>query len=535
MFAFPNDEFSRVDILPEYGIAEADGESEFDDVVALAAETLGLPLAIISMIGVADLTMVAVVGMARTAIPRDTAICSHTILSDDLLIVPDTALDDRFRDNPLVVGGRRVAFYAGAPIISGEGVRLGALCVMGYEPHRLDAPHHRFLLRLAHLVSRRLDSRRARLRSQAEVERTLHESEALCRTTLSLAKLVPWKADARGRIVSVGEEWSALTGFVDTASLKFSWINFIHPDDVEAFCGQWRDAIRQGKSFEAEMRVRAAAGDPIWCRIRAAPAHDGSGSISGWYGLIQNIEEEREAQTRLRAMHAQLGHLARLNAMEAMASTLAHELNQPLAAIIQYVRGSQRLLARLDDPDTAPIVGALEEAAAGALRAGGIVRSVRELVGRGEVQRRRECLAALVGDAVRAAFIDADGLGIEHRIEVDSRLPAVLVDGIQIQQVLINLLRNAIQALREAPARLITVSAERLSDEECAVTVRDTGPGIPPDVAARLFAPFNTSKTDGMGIGLSISRTIIEAHHGQISAAPVPGGGTAFCFTLPFG
>lgn len=532
MFAFPKDEFARIDILPEFGIAEAGEEAEYSDIVHLASETLGFPFAVLTIIDATDLTMIAAAGLEPFTIPRANAFCSHTILSDDLLVVPDMTKDDRFSTNPHVVGGG-ITFYAGAPVISCEGVKLGALCVMDREPGQLTQSHRRILRRLARVVSDRLQSRRERLRVQAETRYQLQETEELSRTTLDLAKLVPWKTDARGRLISVGSNWSALTGSTDTAMLRFSWINFVHPDDVEQFCAAWRVAVSEGAAFETEMRLQTVSGTPIWCRLRATPARDESGRIVGWYGLISNIEADRRKEAQLRTMEAQLGHLSRLSAMETMASTLAHELNQPLAAITQYVCGCRRLLARLDDPATAPIVHALEQVEAGALRAGSIVRSVREFVARGEVQRRREPIASIICDAVRVAFGDAEGLEIQHRIEVDPEGLLVLADGIQIQQVLINLLRNAIQALRGAPDRMIVVLAHRTSDEECAVIVRDSGPGIPVAVAARLFSPFNSSKSDGMGIGLSISRTIIEAHGGQISAGAMPEGGTAFRFTLP--
>jgi two-component system sensor kinase FixL len=246
-----------------------------------------------------------------------------------------------------------------------------------------------------------------------------------------------------------------------------------------------------------------------------------------------DLTERRTAQAEMQRMQSELIHVSRLSAMGAMASTLAHELNQPLTAVSGYIRGSRRLLDASPDETLAPVKEALEAAEAGALRAGQIVRRLRELVARGNVTVRSEDLSRLIEEASELAFVDEHLHGVTHRIEIDPDASWVECDRIQVQQVVINLVRNAVQAMVDQPTGEILITSRRAGHWLVEIAVTDTGPGIPPERMELLFTPFNSSKEDGLGIGLSICRTIVEAHGGRIWAENMPGGGAVFRFTLP--
>jgi two-component system sensor kinase FixL len=218
--------------------------------------------------------------------------------------------------------------------------------------------------------------------------------------------------------------------------------------------------------------------------------------------------------------------------MGEMASTLAHELNQPLAAIANYLKGVRRLLERQGGEKSVVISDAVDKAAEQALRAGDIVRRLRDFVARGESERRVESIAKLVEEASALALVGAKEQGIRVRTHYDFDVDQVLADKVQIQQVLLNLMRNAVEAMAGAPRRDLVLSTS-VADGMAVINVADTGAGIDADMAAQLFQPFVTTKPHGMGVGLSISRTIVEAHGGRIWSEPNPGGGTIFCFTLP--
>lgn len=256
-----------------------------------------------------------------------------------------------------------------------------------------------------------------------------------------------------------------------------------------------------------------------------------SGGQRLFTGFVRDLTERESAERRLRDMQSELTHVSRLTALGEMASALAHELNQPLAAIANYMKGSERLLA-VEPADKAKIRGALSSAAAQALRAGQIIRRMRDFVAKGEAERRIESLPKLLEEAGALAMIGAKERGVQMRFEISHEVDLVLADKVQVQQVVLNLIRNAIDAMEDAALRELLVTAGPATDDMVEVTVTDTGPGIAPEIAEHLFQPFMTTKPTGMGIGLSISRTIIESHGGRIWAEARAGGGTAFHFTL---
>lgn len=250
-------------------------------------------------------------------------------------------------------------------------------------------------------------------------------------------------------------------------------------------------------------------------------------------GFIRDLTERQQAEARLQELQNELVHVSRLTALGEMASALAHELNQPLSAIANYLKGSRMLLAREEVPHER-VAEAVERAATEALRAGDIIRRLRDFVARGETERAVESLPKLVEEASALALVGAKEHGIRVQYDFDPEVELVLADKVQIQQVVLNLVRNAVDAMAESGSqrRELTVSIGPADEEMARITVADTGPGIDPDVAERLFQPFITTKRLGMGVGLSISRTIVEAHGGRIRAGPREGGGSEFSFTL---
>jgi two-component system, LuxR family, sensor kinase FixL len=249
-------------------------------------------------------------------------------------------------------------------------------------------------------------------------------------------------------------------------------------------------------------------------------------------GFVRDLTEHQKTEARLQELQSELLHMSRLTAMGEMASTLAHELNQPLSAIANYLKGSRRLLEAGNDERSIKVRDAVDKAADQALRAGQIIRRLRDFVARGESERRVESVKKLIEEASALALVGAKDRGIRVLYQFDPAVDLVLADKVQIQQVLLNLMRNAIEAMEDTPRRELIITAKREGDDMVAISVADTGSGIPADVAGQLFQPFFTTKRHGMGVGLSISRTIVEAHGGKMEVEPNPGGGTIFRFTL---
>jgi two-component system sensor kinase FixL len=249
-------------------------------------------------------------------------------------------------------------------------------------------------------------------------------------------------------------------------------------------------------------------------------------------GFIRDLTERQQTEARLQELQSELVHVSRLTAMGEMASALAHELNQPLSAIANYMRGSQRLLAGRTDEQTVMVRDAMSKAAEQSLRAGQIIRRLRDFVARGETERRVESIKRLIEEASALALVGAKDQGVRVTFRLDPSFDLVLADKVQIQQVILNLIRNAIEAMEQSERRELVISTEPEAPQMIAIGVSDTGSGIAKDVAPQLFQPFVTTKRQGMGVGLSISRTIVEAHGGKIRAEANPGGGTVFRFTL---
>ena len=259
-------------------------------------------------------------------------------------------------------------------------------------------------------------------------------------------------------------------------------------------------------------------------------------------GFVRDISRRRETESelevsrdRVRELQAEFVHVARLSAMGEMAATLAHELNQPLAAMMNYAQATRRLLQSASMPDTERPRELMTKAIEQANRAGEIIRRLRSFVAHGESERSLDDISDVVNEACALALVGARAEGVETTLALGNRLPPVLIDRVQIQQVVVNLIRNSIDATEAQDDRSITIRTARAADDMVEVSVADNGPGLDKAVAERLFQPFNSSKPDGMGIGLSICRTIVEQHGGRIRATPNEGRGVIFSFTLPAG
>ena len=248
-------------------------------------------------------------------------------------------------------------------------------------------------------------------------------------------------------------------------------------------------------------------------------------------GFVRDLTERQQTEARLQELQNELIHISRLTAMGEMASALAHEINQPLTAIANYLKGSKRLLSQDGPPEIERVIDAIDKAGNQALRAGDIIRRLRDFVARGETERAVESLPRLVEEAGALALVGVQEHGVRVRFAYEPGIDLVLADRVQVQQVLLNLMRNAIEAMETSPRRELLVKVAEL-EGDAVVTVADTGPGIAPHMAEQLFSPFVTSKRDGMGVGLSISRTIVEAHGGRLWVEDTPGGGATFHFTL---
>ncbi len=251
--------------------------------------------------------------------------------------------------------------------------------------------------------------------------------------------------------------------------------------------------------------------------------------------FIRDITERQSTERRLQDLQAELLHVSRLSAMGQMTSALAHELNQPLSAIMNYLKAARRTVDGNDDAQVVKAVELIEKAGAQTARAGQIIRRLREFIEKGTTNRAYEDMNKVMEEAMALGLVGVAESNVRLRVDFDPQVPRVFMDKIQIQQVVLNLLRNSVEAMQEVETRDLAVATVAENGSAVIVSVSDSGPGLAPEVAEKLFQPFTTTKDQGMGIGLSICRSIIEAHGGELWAAPNEGGGVTFSFRLPVG
>lgn len=315
-----------------------------------------------------------------------------------------------------------------------------------------------------------------------------------------------------------------------------SWAQLVHPDDLPATLAAIDRAVATGEPCSAEFRVLPAdpADAPRWVLALGRVMHDSEGRPTRLVGLSQDISERKAEARQSRRAQSDLIQFSGISAMDTMVSTLTHELNQPLTAMAHFARGITRRLAETGALDDESLRDALAGAERSAVLAADIVARLGSQIGSREPKRQPASLSRLVRESCALALIDADTNGIRHSLDLDRAADPVSVDPVQVQQLLLNLVRNAAEALMDVPVprRRLHIATHRVSGDEIAVEMSDSGPGIADSVRDRLFEPFVTGKPEGTGIGLSICRNIVEAHGGRIDARDSPEGGALFRFTL---
>jgi two-component system, LuxR family, sensor histidine kinase DctS len=350
--------------------------------------------------------------------------------------------------------------------------------------------------------------------------------------------------DREGRLTYVNPAFCQMVGFSPEELLGIEPpMPYWAPEAMEEYKERFAKVLASTITTEGfETIYQRANGERFPVLIFESPLVDDRGNRTGWMGSILDISDRKQAEDLNQQQQEKLQASARLASMGELASTLAHELNQPLAAISSYMAGAINLIG---SGNTNPnlLMPALEKAKTQAQRAGHIIRSVHEFVKRREPSRQPVSINQLIDSLIPLIELQAHQFFVAIQTSIDSQLPLILADRVMLEQVLLNLTRNAIEAMQHVPSerRMLHIAAvleEAAADETGAspqvmVSVIDQGHGIPPEVAARLFSPFFSTKEEGMGIGLKICRTTIEFHGGTLTYHDNPAGGTIFRFTLP--
>lgn len=381
---------------------------------------------------------------------------------------------------------------------------------------------------IAAVMSGRDVTRRYKALDQAD--RTLSILHSI-QTTVPDAMIV---IDEQGLIASCSDTAVNLFGYSESEMIGKN-VNILMPSPYrEEHDGYIARYLKSGEKriIGKGREVKAKRKDGTIFPMRLEVGEANLGDYRLFTGFIHDLTRRHKTEERMQQMQSELIHASRLSAVGTLASSLAHELNQPLTAIANYLSAGRDMLED-NSPETQKLVQqALDESVTQSIRAGKIVHRLREFVSKGKVSMEVLSMAELVNESKTLGLIDARLKGVDYIVDIHPDINYVLADKVQIQQVMVNLMRNAIEAMEDSPVKQLTVAAHNTKNNRVEFIVRDTGAGIPPEIGTRLFDPFATSKTDGMGLGLSICKKIIQAHEGKLTAKPAPDGGTIFRFTL---
>jgi PAS domain S-box-containing protein len=358
-------------------------------------------------------------------------------------------------------------------------------------------------------------------------ERDLHE----------LTETIPqmlWSADAGGGIDYCNHRALDYTGLSLEQVRGTGWMRAVHPDDLDKMAQAWMAAVLTGEPFQHEFRCFCAADHAYrWCISSALPLRDQEGRILRWFGSVMDLHDWKEAQQALQTAQAELAHASRVTTMGELAASIAHEVNQPLTAITNYGSACLRLLAQ-HNLSSEVLRRALEDIVADSTRASAVIARIRAFIKKAPAEKDELDLNELIREVLALTARELSENRIVLACELIKAIPHVLGDRVQLQQVLLNLIINGIEAMTGVTSRPRSLFVQSWVDQSrnALVAIRDSGTGLASDTVL-MFAPFFTTKPHGMGLGLSISRSLIEAHGGRLWAEPNTPYGSVFCFSLP--
>jgi PAS domain S-box-containing protein len=373
----------------------------------------------------------------------------------------------------------------------------------------------------------------ANLHRRKRVEAALSLSEANLRNAQDVARMGSFRYDIVNDGVAWSEGTSAILGVPSGLDLNYrAFLQIVHPDDREYVEMNWKAALG-GEVFDIEFRILVA--DRVkWLRARVEFELDRNGQPLFGTGFVQDISQHRQAEYEAGRLRRDLAHVARVSTVGELSQNLAHELNQPLAAILLNTEAALQMLEEAE-PDLAEICDALGDIVLDQQRAREIVQRIRKLVKKEQPEYRLVDLNRVVRDTLKVVQVDAMTRGARLLSDLEANLPLVWGDPVQLQQVVLNLLLNALEAVSQAGVarQQVTIASVKQNSSHVVLTVSDTGPGIDKALAKRLFEPFFTTKSHGLGLGLSISRSIVEAHGGEMAVEASQKAGATFRIILP--
>jgi len=448
----------------------------------------------------------------------------YALFSNAPVVVEDLQAETRFEVSPALrtqggVGGARI-------VIAGHERPFGVLDVHATRHRAFSADDLHFLQAVANVVAAAIERRQA--------EEALRRSEQQSRWLIDNSSDLITLLDAEGTIRYASKSHQTILGYVVADLHGRNAADFVHPDDLAQLLDTVAPSAREARAPQSiEMRIRHADGSWRTLEARSSAWLYGP-EVAGVVVNSRDVTARRRAEEETRQRQAELAHVLRVSTVSELAAGLAHEINQPLSAIVAYAKGcTRRMRAASGRPEE--LLEAMEEIAAQAVRADRIVRRLRDFVRKREPRRERVALNDVVRAVTSLVGSEVREQGINLQLHLAPDIPPLWVDSIQVEQVILNLVRNSIDAMRglDSMDRVLSIRTANVGHEAVELAVSDVGEGLSGVEPEHLFDPFFTTKSGGLGMGLSISRSIIEAHHGRLWAEPNPGPGATFRFIVP--
>jgi len=360
----------------------------------------------------------------------------------------------------------------------------------------------------------------------------LRRSERELRDVIEAMPTMVWIAGTDGSNEFGNRRWQEYTGLSHERTVGPVWQDVVHPTDLKRHWEKWSASLASGEPFENEVRYRRAAdGEYRWFLSRAVPLRDEHGKILRWYGVSTDIEDRKRAEEERERLRADLAHVNRVSTLGELAASVSHELKQPIAAAMTNAKTCMRWLKR-DQPDVDEALEATSRIVNDGTRATEIIERLRSLYKKSPPQRELVEVNEIIREMGELLRAEADQYAVSIRTDLAADLPKAAADRVQLQQVFMNLMLNAIEATKETGG-VLTVKTQLGENGQLLISVSDTGVGLPKEKIQQIFDAFVTTKPQGSGMGLSISRSIVESHGGRLWATPNNGQGATFQFTLP--
>ena len=513
---------------------------KWQDIVDLLAEILCVPAALIMKVDPPNIRVFVSSESAGNPYERDELACLNTGLycetvmkTRKLLLVPDALVDEDWNANPDLKLG--MISYMGLPVAWPNGDIFGTICVLDTKRNEYSELYRKLLFQCREMLQADLKSLQANIELEHKVlERTaeLRRNQAYLTEAQRLSR-----TGSFGWIPSSGELcWSeesfrifeydkALSPTIDMVLQR------IHPDDLALIKSTIDLASRDGKSFEIEYRLLMPDGSVKHIHAVAHAALNEAGQLE-FNGAVMDITAARRAEAELHKTRTELAHVARVTTVGELSAAIAHEINQPLTGIVTRASAALRWLSR-ESPDLEKAQESLRQIVEAGRRASDVVASVRAMFKKEPLDNSTVDINKLIRTVLPLVYFDLRKHGIANCIHLAPRVPPVIGSETQLQQVILNLVMNAIESMSYAEPRVLTIKSETNGSDRLRVSIEDTGSGIDPSHLHRIFDPLFTTKPRGMGMGLSICRSIIEAHNGRIWASDGTSGGAIFQIELP--